>query len=143
MEQGTGRIRAYYAGIFMEDHVRDGPLAPKILATQLKQLKALGVQTIDCNAARGSGMIGYKAWPKMGFDGPLKGKHKENLPEEFARAETIQSFYAMPGGRAAWEKYGDSINLSLDLAKADKTFAIIDKLLARARGRRSKAKPSP
>jgi len=93
-------------------------------------MKEYGVDRVDCLAAKGFGMIGYKVWPKMGFDGKI-GRRAASLPDQFSGAKTIQELYAMPGGRQTWEEYGGSIDLSLDMNKADRAIKLMERMLSR------------
>jgi len=89
-----------------------------VLAEQIAAGQEAGVSSITL-AAAGSiddpDMVGYKVWPKMGFDGPLPPRILDILPPEFASARMLSDLYATPEGVAWWEANGVTIGLTLDL----------------------------
>jgi len=60
-------------------------------------------------------MIGYKVWPKLGFDGEIPDRLRVILPKELQAAKLISDLYATPGGRQWWEQNGGSVRLAFDL----------------------------
>lgn len=115
-----------------------GGLGTKIFTAQVRDLASKGFDAITCHAEGhyqegDGGFVGYKVWPKFGYDGELDEKHKEGLKqagEQFSKVETLQELYAMPGGKEAWEKYGSGIELSFDLKPGSKSMKILDAYLA-------------
>jgi hypothetical protein len=111
-------------------------VVPSVLAKQFKEMQALGVKRVMTDAGRhdtGSKeteLIGYKVWPKFGFDAPVPMETRASLPELLRSAHTVQDLYQLPGGRQAWEQHGRSTVMQLDMADAAKSSKII-KLLER------------
>lgn len=140
LHKGPNGLECYYGRIVADFNARGSSLVPKVLSSQLRSMKEKGVTKILTSAAGfGPGatgktnswdMIGYKVWPKMGFDGKLLSYHKDKLSPQYRSANTIQELYAMPGGRKEWEQNGSSIDLSLDLnsPQADKAIALMEKM---------------
>ncbi len=136
------KLECHYGYISATAKARGTPAVPRALAKQLETMLKLGVHEIHTEAARSEastflnikqeGLIGYKVWPKMGFDGPLNRGHKSKLPKQFKKAKTLQELYAMPGGRKAWEEHGQSINCSLvlDSPQGKKAIALAKRLAA-------------
>jgi len=80
--------------------------------------KKLGVTTLSTFGARGSTMIGYRIWPKMGFDGPLNltPNARGRMPAALRNAKTLQDLYATPQGRKWWDKNGSGRDMTLELS---------------------------
>ncbi len=135
----TGKLISDYGGIRVVDEARGSALAPKVLATQVATMKKkLGVDSIKTLGLKSDkGHIGFKVWPKMGFDGPLTPEQLKGLPPEYHGAKTIQELYAMNGGRKAWEEHGVSAEMSLDLngPAAERMFALMDRMAGRERAK--------
>jgi len=115
---------------------RGGLTIPRILSQQFEMMVKLGVHKIKTNAAKGAtydddSMIGYKVWPRFGFEGPLKSSHISKLPVQFRHVKTIQELYALPGGRQAWEQYGDSIDVEVTIEQLQKRVLPILKRMQR------------
>lgn len=119
-----------------------GGLGSKMFSAQVKDLTSRGFDRIETHAAGGSGFVGYKVWPKFGYDGPLEDKHKEALKKsgvKLTNINTLQQLYAAPGGREAWEKYGSDIDLSFDLKRGSKSHKILANYLALKEQKNGKA----
>lgn len=108
----------------IEVHEKGTGLGTKLFAEQVAALKAAGVKRIETDAARDEGVIGYKVWPKLGYDGPIP-KTVEPRPPEFAGAETVGALMATAAGRAWWDKHGDSAKLTFDLADGSRSLAVL------------------
>jgi hypothetical protein len=134
-----GSLHCHYNKIVVDVSERNGPLAMTILATQLQQMRDYGVKNITSTAARfeKDGLIGYKVWPKLGFDGPVPDEARNALLECFRKCKTVQELYALPGGRKAWEEHGTTFKASLDLTSdtAKKALSLMDKMLKRGEGK--------
>lgn len=100
-------------------------LGAKIFTSQVELLSNNGFDRIVTDAARcdkdgGDTFVGYKVWPKFGYDGPLSSEIKKRLANDFAgrieaSAQTVQQLYKTKDGMTWWEKNGTGINLTFDL----------------------------
>jgi hypothetical protein len=88
-------------------------IAPAILEAQARKAAEMGAR-IRTVGSSGNGKIGYSYWPDLGYDGEIGRTHRNNLPEQYRGANTVQELYAMPGGREAWRKNGSGIPLEFD-----------------------------
>lgn len=98
-------------------------LGTKLLANQVSQAKKHKVERIDCTAARDATnyYIGYKVWPKLGYDGYVPDTSK--IPPKILKALKktsedeikISDLYQIEGGQKWWEEYGDSFDAQFDL----------------------------
>lgn len=136
MRDGDGGLVVQYGFVKVDDSRRNSTLAASVLGGQLTTMKKLGVRRIYTQAARGGpqgDLIGYKVWPKYGFDGAIPNHVAKELPEPLAGARTVQQLYAMPGGKKWWEENGASFHCSLDLQSpaASKALALVERLAGR------------
>jgi hypothetical protein len=103
-----------------------GGLGSEVIGRQMEQAQRLGVTKIETQAARWDSsdpkdaMIGYKVWPKMGYDGPLPMASRQklatsSLPPAQRSATKISELYKTKEGRDWWEKHGQSIDVSFDM----------------------------
>ena len=73
------------------------------------------------HAARGGDYIGYKVWPKYGYDGLIPApcyrqlRGASELPASVRNATKISELYKSKEGIAWWEKNGSWISMSFDL----------------------------
>lgn len=117
-------------------------LGLRIFSEQVQSLSKEGkVKKIKCYAAGSGGedaekatYIGFKVWPKFGYDGPLTDEHKNEWrrnpdAKKYNKANTIQELYAMPGGKEIWEKYGSGIELEFDLSPNSKSMQTLNKYM--------------
>lgn len=116
-------------------------LGIQLFTNQVKQLSEMGASKIKCQAAgrKGEETVGYKVWPKFGYDGPLSDEHKQALSSQFQSVSTIQELYAIPGGREEWEEKGFDIDLSFDLKPNSKSMEILDEYLEKKKSEGKKS----
>jgi len=79
-----------------------------------------GVKNITNLGARGQSYVGYKVWPKLGYDAPLKIDQKlqlqnSNLPHHVKMAETVLDLYKSKEGQEWWAKHGTDMHYTFDL----------------------------
>jgi hypothetical protein len=115
-------------------------LGAKMFSSQVDMLAKAGVSRIDTSASRYSGtdqdvLVGYKVWPKLGYDGPLAKTTITKLPPALKSARTVQQLYSTPAGKAWWEKNGNDIDLSFDLKPNSNSRKVLNAYLARKRSR--------
>lgn len=124
-----------YNDHFEVDKAHQGQgIGAQVLAHQVQEAEKLGVSYIATTAAGYKGhpkYNGYITWPKLGYDGPLEQGYKDELPDEFQKANTIQELFAMPGGAKAWEDHGSDIELTFDLTKGSKSRRILGAYMAK------------
>ena len=108
----------------------------RMFSEQVERLVKAGVKRIETLAARHSSIrsrdnkyVGYKIWPKLGYDGPLLDTHRDSLPGEFQNTSTIQELYATKEGTEAWEKFGTNISLTFDLTEGSRSRKILEMYL--------------
>lgn len=72
-----------------------------------------GFDVISMTADKDSEIIGYKVWPKMGFDGNIPSSVK--LPKNLSDAKRVSDLYKTPEGIKFWEDHGVSTHMTLSL----------------------------
>jgi hypothetical protein len=111
--------------------IRVAPDAPKGTGTErlrngVNAYTRYGLERISALAAgdastrtdeRGEGWVGYMVWGKMGFNGKLTDEIRAKLPAKLAKAGNLQQLIALPGGKKWWEKNGENLAVTFDLAK--------------------------
>jgi hypothetical protein len=140
-----------YRRFLYNDHVyndilklnNDAPkgLGTKIFASQVYHAKRVGLKYIKCSAHRdpsgSSNWVGYKVWPKMGYDGEIPQKYTDNLPKEIKEKldllgikepYKVSHLYSLPDNEGVkwWEEKGGSFDAYFDLeddSYSMKTFA--------------------
>lgn len=128
---------------FVDEAKQGGGIGLQMLSQQVEDLPKIGCYKIETEAARSSTMVGYKVWPKFGYDGPIPTEQRDALKQagpQFARAKTIQELYAMPGGPEAWDKHGGTIDLVLDLTPGSKSMKIFNAYLEKKRALQQQGK---
>lgn len=105
----------------------------KIVADQIEAMKNAGVLSIETTAAKGNDSIGYKVWPKLGYDANLSEADRNALPPNLKAAKTIQDLYATPLGQTWWEANGSTKLMTIELQDADsisrkKAIAYVEKI---------------
>jgi hypothetical protein len=129
------------------------PDAPKgmgtrILASQVTAARALGVKYLKCEAFRNSsdpGWVGYKVWPKMGYDGEVPEGVASKVPDDLAdelkeigakKPWMVSDLYTTKSGVQWWEENGDSFEAKFDLADDSHSMrvfkAYLDKVAKRS-----------
>ena len=146
-----------YNDVFqMHDHAPAG-LGTKVFAAQVSEAKEKGFDRIECFAIRaGDDWVGYKVWPKMGYDGPIPigkaSKHnpdkKEYIPLQKWPAKFDQAFvekgfkkpwkvshlYQVPGGMEWWDKWGCSFDAKFDLKEGSQSMRVLAEYLEKKAG---------
>ena len=68
--------------------------------------------------------VGYKVWPKFGYDGPISPGIRSRLPQQFQSARRVSDLYKTAEGRAAWAQHGGWTNMTLDLTSGSLGFRV-------------------
>lgn len=118
-------------------------LGTEIIQQQVSSLDELGIRTIALSAARGKDLIGYKVWPKLGFDGELKSTKAVNdklAASKFKDVKTIQELYSTKEGRDWWAENGDDIKLTFDTRPNSRSRQILDAYIQQSSAKRGSGK---
>lgn len=133
--------------LFINPEVKGQPkvAGADMLNNQVVALRKMGVDRIETLAGRvdnnpnGPPMVGYKVWPKLGYNGDIPDDVFSKLPPETRAAmgekqgklfglvgkqkgeRNIHTLYATPGGKEAWEKHGDSIPMTFDVKEGSES----------------------
>ncbi len=96
-----------------------------VFGRQVEHARRLGIDRIDTVAARSydtenrQGLIGYKVWPKFGYDAKLadvtSDRNRLTLPKGLKKSKNVSDLMKSPEGRAWWEENGGSAEMSFDL----------------------------
>lgn len=93
--------------------------AVESLGRQIDALRRAGADRIETTAVRdddaGRIRVGYKVWPKFGYDGPIPAAVKINLPPALRGAVNVGDLYKTEAGKAWWEIHGDTFEARFDL----------------------------
>ncbi len=90
-----------------------------------------GIKRIVMRASREDGDIGYKVWPKSGFNVPIPADLLDLQPASLKDARRISDLYATAKGQAWWAEKGRTIEMSRELVGPTSAA----RLLATTRGR--------
>ncbi len=113
-----GEPYIYNDTLMLEDDAPKG-LGTKIFANEVAQAKAAGIKSIKCSAFRDKERpewVGYKVWPKLGYDGdiPFKGEGTDTCPPlskeikgkldkaGFKEPYKVSHLYQVEGGQEWW-----------------------------------------
>lgn len=95
-------------------------------ARQLEECRKLGVDRIELIAARNDDpkilQIGYKVWPKYGFDGEIRPNYRARLPSWLRGARFLHDVLATERGRRWWDEHGWSIALDFDMTPGSRSW---------------------
>jgi GNAT superfamily N-acetyltransferase len=99
-----------------EGHQRQG-IGARLLGRQVEHAIRLGVVAIRGYAARDerNGVVGYRVWPLLGFDGIIPRELHDRLPRELADARNVSDLMTSQQGQQWWIENGDSIVVTFDL----------------------------
>ena len=129
-----GKKYIYNDTLYMKDDAPDG-MGARIFASQVAQAAKEGYDRIDCLAFRSGPWVGYKVWPKLGYDGEIpKNLFLFEWPEKFDKAFEKKGFekpykvshlYQVPGGMEWWEENGTSFDATFDLTEGSQSMRIL------------------
>ena len=72
-------------------------------------------------------MIGYKTWPRLGFNGTLKPDMQRVVADAgLGRARTIRQLRRTAEGRAWWDQHGDLIGLRWQVRPGNQSRRALD-----------------
>lgn len=119
-------------------------LGAQLLGRQVDRLVAAGATRITTFAAgdpkSGTAMIGYKVWPKLGFDGPLPERiRRKVIAAGLPPAERVSDLLRTPEGWKAWEnEIGGSIDVAFDLSEHSISRRVLRRYLAKKEADRAR-----
>ena len=136
-----GDISVNLAGIYIDGPARGQGIALDALARtasnpRIKEISMLA-ERFDADPKTGMDMIGYRVWPKYGFDAPIESvqevtRRAGGVPKEFRDCKTLQDILARPGGREWWSVNGAGIFMYFDNRPGSRSRQILDDVLAAA-----------
>jgi hypothetical protein len=118
----SGGADLFIDGLHVDHYFLDGHRTPPTLGTIAFGLCAItaylaGLSQITLVAAGGRGFdtryIGYKVWPKLGFDAPLEPGEVTDIPH-LAHCSTVQQ--VLESDSTWWEDQGSQRLMAFDLA---------------------------
>ncbi len=147
-----GRLYVHNEIIDIKESQRGSGLGSDIFANQVANAQEMGVDWIECHAARldnsgGKYFNGYYTWPRMGYDQYLEDIEvdtpddrfvADNVGKLFPGAETVQDVMKTKEGRDWWKEHGvDLTDAKFDLKPGSRSLAVHEAYMAE----REKAKP--
>ncbi len=145
----NGKPDHIHNSLFRTEKCLPDGLGTRVFVQQTKTASEMGFKYIDLMAARGAGMVGYYVWPKLGYNTTidLKGYmgriQEKDIPKyeylkkwllkngiEFKDTK-ISDIYACKAGerfigQELWYKYGDGMNMKLDLTPGSLSMRILE-----------------
>jgi hypothetical protein len=121
---------------------KDAPkgLGTKIFSQTVEMAIHNGFKKLTCKAHRNDkdGYIGYKIWPKMGYDGEIPSKSKKALKEDtnflkkFSKPPSkVSEILAVEGGIEWWDINGYSFHAEFDLTPGSKSLEVYQKYISK------------
>ena len=104
--------------VFLDDELQGHGLGTEILGRQIESASKAGIKYLRTEAAgsiNDESRVGYKVWPKLGYEGFIPRDVLAKLPPEFAGMTKISELYVTQAGRDWWEQNGETVMLSFDL----------------------------
>lgn len=151
----------YNDTIVLSDKAPKG-MGTKIFASEVAQAQAAGVKSIRCLAFRekdNPDWVGYKVWPKLGYDGPVpfdKPAQDDGvtpvappLPPEiegklkkagFKKPVMVSHLYQVEGGMEWWEENGVAFHATFDLAANSNSMKVLSAYI-QAKAKKAKQEP--
>lgn len=110
---------------------------------QVEAARAAGAAKIETYARRDDNMVGYKVWPRFGYDAPLPPDVIERLPESLAKAARLSDLMATEEGRLWWDENGRGLLMTFDLTPGSLSLTTWEEYLrAKATNRTSRTATS-
>lgn len=103
-----------------------GGLGTKIFSAQVEAAARMGAKKIIAIAAKSDEYVGYKVWPKLGYDADIPAQIRFSLPAEFRGARRISDLMKTAEGTKAWETYGNSTAMEFDLTPGSYSRKTLD-----------------
>jgi hypothetical protein len=116
------------------------PRGADLLANQIRALQKLGVDRIRTYAAGNrdsaaveDGYVGYKVWPKLGYDAQISDRTLRKLPpelkEQMGDSKSILDLYKTQAGQTWWAEHGHGLNATFDLTPGSRSMKTLEAYL--------------
>ena len=102
-------------------------LGLRMFHRQLDNAGVLGVARIEAVAGRRHDENGYYTWPRFGFDGPLPGTLKRDLPPGLEDVCTVLDLMECEKGRLWCRHHGCTIAVTFDLAERSRSRKVFQR----------------
>lgn len=128
-----GKFVVYNDSFEVEKGQQGKGIGAAMFGLQVEQASELGFGRIETYAARfdADGTIGYKVWPRFGYDGDIPAHIAAKLPDTLAGAKRVSDLMKTPEGRAWWDANGSSFDATFDLDPGSESRKVWDAYLAR------------
>lgn len=91
-------------------------LGTKVLGRQVEQAAKLGVKELQLTAGKGSGMVGYYTWARLGYNANIPSSVARSLPAGMKSAKTVNDLMQTSKGRDFWKTHGIQMDMKFDLS---------------------------
>lgn len=136
-----GKKTIYNSQLFLTKAAPKGT-GTRIFANQVAKAREMGFDYIKCEATRqkddDNPAVGYKVWPKMGYDGPVPHgvKVSDDMKSKFKAAgltgePKVSWFYQVEDGEEWWSEHGDTFKAVFDLTPGSRSLEVHDKYIAK------------
>lgn len=116
------------------------PKGADLLANQVRALREMGVEYIETyaagspqQAARGD-FVGFKVWPKLGYDAQLDPIDIRSMPPELQAqmgdSRSILDLYKTKAGQDWWAENGHGLEAKFDLTEGSRSMQALEAYLA-------------
>lgn len=132
---------------------RDRGIGTRVFSKQVEFCRKHGVARIGTDAMRdemSDDFVGYKVWPRMGFDGIVNSRkhhHQAELPQSLLDKLTpeggleqsatdafrLSHLLKFQEGREWWDEHGHTLPVMFDTSEGSQSNKVLDKYLRRKR----------
>ena len=122
----------------LSDNAPQG-LGTKLLVQQVQHAALRGLHHLKCDAHRSDpderdiddSWVGYKVWPKLGYDGEIPYEVRGILPPEFESQipkskPKVSDILKLEGGSKWWDENGGSFEAEFDLSKGSHSRQVLE-----------------
>ena len=134
----TGKPYLYMDTLNLKKDAPEGT-GTRAFASSVFAAQKLGIKKVKCLAFRDRyrpEWVGYKVWPKMGYDGKIPDTVKltptiEHQLEEagFKKPYMVSHLYMIEGGQAWWEENGESFEATFDTTPGSQSMQVLEAYL--------------
>lgn len=125
----NGKLVIHNDYLFIDPAAQGGGIGARILGQQARTAARLGVSRLETDAARGPGMVGYKVWPKLGYDARIPAEVRAKLPKDLAKASKVSDLMRSERGRTFWDQNGVTTPMTFDLKAGSYSRRTLDAYL--------------
>lgn len=120
----AGKLVLHAAYFEVTAKERGKGLGRESFGRMVEAAQAAGFDRIFTHAARGSTMVGYRVWPRFGYDGEIPEAIRRVLPPDLAGARNVSDLMATEAGRTWWDQNGQGVNLRFSLARNSRSLKV-------------------